>query len=294
MKLIDFESEIKPREWNCGLVLLSLQFKMIRKAVFFLGLILVASCSKFSKLQKSDDLELKKQGAYNYYDKKDYFRASQLFEELVPLLKGTQDAEKSEFFYAMCQYELRLLEPAAFYFNYFLETYPRSIYSEEATYMEALSQYENSPGFYLDQGNTDKAIVGLESFIDKYPESEKREKCQKMIDNLNIKLEIKAFENASLFYQIMEYKAAIIALGNFIKDYPNSENREDAMKFRVLSSFKLAKISTDAKKSERFQQTIDFYTIFVDSYPKSNKLGDLESVYDYSTSQLALAKKNTK
>lgn len=276
------------------MVLLSLQFKMIRKAVFFLGLILVASCSKFSKLQKSDDLELKKQGAYNYYDKKDYFRASQLFEELVPLLKGTQDAEKSEFFYAMCQYELRLLESATFYFNYFLETYPRSIYSEEATYMEAISQYENSPGFYLDQGNTDKAIVGLESFIDKYPESEKRAKCQKMIDNLNIKLEIKAFENARLFYQIMEYKAAIIALGNFIKDYPNSENREDAMKFRVLSSFKLAKISTDAKKSERFQQTIDFYTIFVDSYPKSNKLGDLESVYDYSTSQLALAKKNTK
>jgi len=267
---------------------------MLKKAILFLGLIVIASCSKFSKLQKSDDLDLKKQGAYNYYDKKDYYRSSQLLEELVPLLKGTQDAEKAEFLYAMCQYELRLLESATFYFNYFLETYPRSIYAEEASYMEAISQYENSPGYYLDQGNTDKAIVGLEGFIQRYPESEKREKCQKMIDNLNTKLEKKAFENAKLFHQIMEYKAAIIALGNFAKDYPNSENREDAMYFRIQSAYKLAKVSTDAKKPERFQQTIDFYTTFVDSYPKSKKLKELESVYDYSTSQLAQAKKSTK
>jgi outer membrane protein assembly factor BamD len=264
---------------------------MYSKIFLFLGLVFFASCSKFSKLQKSDDLELKKQGAYNYYDKKDYFRASQLLEELVPLLKGTQDAEKAEFLYAMCQYEVRLLESAAFYFSYFLETYPRSIYAEESSYMEALSQFENSPSYYLDQGNTDKAIVALESFIQKYPESEKREKCQKMIDNLNDKLEKKAYENARLFHQIMEYKAAVITLGNFAKDYPNSESREDAMYYQILSEYKLAKVSTDLKKPERFQQTIDFYTTFVDSYPKSKKLKELESVYDYSTAQIALAKK---
>jgi hypothetical protein len=106
-----------PENQNYPANFLSLHFKMYSKIFLFLGLVLFASCSKFSKLQKSDDLELKKQGAYNYYDKKDYFRASQLLEELVPLLKGTQDAEKAEFLYAMCQYEVRLLESAAFYFS---------------------------------------------------------------------------------------------------------------------------------------------------------------------------------
>jgi outer membrane protein assembly factor BamD len=245
-------------------------------------------------LQKSDDLELKKQGAYNYYDKKDYYRASQLLEELVPLLKGTADAEKAEYLYAMCQYELRLLEQSAFFFNYFVETYPRSLYTEQATYMEALSSFENSPSFYLDQGNTDKAIASLESFIEKYPDSEKKEKCETMIGKLNQKLELKDYENARLFYQIMEYKAAIIVLGNFAKDYPDSQKKEDALYYRILSAYKLAKASTDAKKLERYNQTIEFYNTFVDSFPNSKKLKDLESVYDNSTGQLAHAKNNSK
>lgn len=262
--------------------------------LFFVLFLILGSCSKFSKLQKSDDLEFKKEGAYAYYDKKDFYRASQLLEELIPLLKGTQDGEKSEYFYAMCQYELRLLESSAFYFDYFLETYPRSIYSEDALYMVALSQYENSPAYYLDQGNTDKAITALENFILKYPESPRAEKCQTMTDRLAEKLELKAYENARIFYQIMEYKSAIIALGNFYKDYPNSENRENAAYFRIMAAFKLAKASTDTKKPERFQQTIDFYTTFVDSFPKSKRIKDLETVYEYSINQLALAKKDTK
>ena len=273
--------------------MLSLQpMQPLRILIFCL--FIFSSCSKFSKLQKSDDLDLKREGAYKYFDKKDYFRASQLLEELVPLLKGTENAEKAEFTYAMCQYELRLLESSSFYFDYFLETYPRSIFAEEALYMVALSQFESSPGYYLDQGNTDKAIVALEAFIDKYPDSDRRAKCQGMIENLNDTLEKKDFENAKLFHQIMEYKAAIIVLGNFAKDYPNSLNREEALYLRVISSYKLARNSTDTKKPERFQQTIDFYISFVDSFPQSKKLKELENVFDYSSRQLAQAKKDSK
>lgn len=254
----------------------------------------LGACSPFTRLQKSDNLDLKREGAYRYFDKKDFYRASTLLEELVPLLKGTEHAEKAEFTLAMCQYELRLLESASFYFDYFLETYPRSIYAEEALYMVALSQYENCPGYYLDQGNTDKAIAAIENFIGKYPDSERRAKCQTMIDRLNVKLEKKDYENARMFYQIMEYKAAIIALQNFIRDYPSSPDREDALYYKVLSAWKLARISIDSKKPERYQQTIDFYLTFVDSFPKSRRLKELESLYDSSVRQLAQAKKDSK
>lgn len=137
-------------------------------------ILLFGSCSKFGRLQKSDNLDLKREGAYAYYDKKDFFKASTLLESIIPLLKGTEHAEKAEFFYAMCQYELRMLESAVFYFDYFLETYPRSIYAEEALYMNAISQYENTPAYYLDQGGTDKAIMALENYINRYPESEEK------------------------------------------------------------------------------------------------------------------------
>lgn len=258
-------------------------------------LLLLGSCSKFGRLQKSDNIDLKRDGAYAYYDKKDFFRASALLEGIIPLLKGTENAEKAEFIYAMCQYELRLLESASFYFDYFLETYPRSIYAEEALYMNALSQYENTPDFYLDQGGTDKAILALENYINRYPDSEeKRKNCQDMISRLNDRLEKKDFENARIFHQIMEYKSAIIALANFAKDYPNSPFREEALYLRVLSAYQLARNSTDAKKPERFRQTIDFYTTFADSFPKSKKLKELESVYDYSSRQLVQVKNDSK
>jgi len=267
--------------------------KRIFPGIFLL--LLLASCSKFGRLQKSDNLDLKREGAYSYYDKKDYFRASSLLEGIIPLLKGTENAEKAEFIYAMCQYELRLLESASFYFDYFIETYPRSIYAEEALYMNALSQFESSPVYYLDQGNSDKAIVALENFINRYPDSEeKRKKCQDMISLLNEKLEKKDFENARIFHQIMEYKSAIIVLANFAKDYPDSPNREEALYLRIISAFRLARNSTEAKKVERYRQTIDFYTNFADSFPKSKKLKELEDVFDYSTRQIAQVNKDSK
>jgi outer membrane protein assembly factor BamD len=267
--------------------------KRILPGIFLL--LLLASCSKFGRLQKSDNLDLKREGAYSYYDKKDYFRASSLLEGIIPLLKGTENAEKAEFIYAMCQYELRLLESASFYFDYFIETYPRSIYAEEALYMNALSQFESSPVYYLDQGNSDKAIVALENYINKYPDSEeKRKRCQDMISLLNEKLEKKDFENARIFHQIMEYKSAIIVLANFAKDYPDSPNREEALYLRIISAFRLARNSTEAKKVERYRQTIDFYINFADSFPKSKKLKELEDVFDYSTRQIAQVNKDSK
>ena len=267
--------------------------KRIFPGIFLL--LLLASCSKFGRLQKSDNLDLKREGAYSYYDKKDYFRASSLLEGIIPLLKGTENAEKAEFIYAMCQYELRLLESASFYFDYFIETYPRSIYAEEALYMNARSQFESSPVYYLDQGNSDKAIVALENYINKYPDSEeKRKRCQDMISLLNEKLEKKDFENARIFHQIMEYKSAIIVLANFAKDYPDSPNREEALYLRIISAFRLARNSTEAKKVERYRQTIDFYINFADSFPKSKKLKELEDVFDYSTRQIAQVNKDSK
>jgi outer membrane protein assembly factor BamD len=224
--------------------------------------------------------------AYSYYDKKDYYRASVLLEEVIPLLKGTAEAEKAQFYYAFTQYELRMLEMSAYLFKNFRETFPRSIYSEEAAFMEVLSYFENTPKYYLDQGNTQKTIYGIEAFMREFPESEHREKAQRMVNILQEKLETKAFENAKLYYKIMDYKAAIIALGNYIKEYPYSPNTEEAQYLRMVSSYKLAKISTESKQLERYAQAIEFYYKFVDKYPKSKLLRSAENYFELAQNQV--------
>jgi outer membrane protein assembly factor BamD len=76
-------------------------------------------CSKFSKLQKSQDVQEKYAGAVEFYDSKQYYKASVLLEEVIPLLRGSTQAEKAQFLFAWCHYKMRMLGTASYYFKNF-------------------------------------------------------------------------------------------------------------------------------------------------------------------------------
>jgi outer membrane protein assembly factor BamD len=57
--------------------------------VLFSTVLLVSSCSRFSKVLKSNDYEYKLRVADKYYADKDYNHAQQLFEELFRVFKGS-------------------------------------------------------------------------------------------------------------------------------------------------------------------------------------------------------------
>lgn len=255
-------------------------------------MLLLGACSKFQKLQKTGDVPKKLEAAFAYYDKKDYYRSSILLEELLPLIRGTEEAEKVQFYYAYTQYHLRMMETCQYLFKNFYDTYPRSIYAEESYYMHAIALYEDSPKYYLDQTNSGKAITAFENFMLTYPMSDRKPKCQELIERLNAKLERKAFENAKLYSKRLEYKAAIIALESFIKDQPNSKFKDEAMYLVVLNAYRLASQSAEAKKLERFEQTLNFYQKFVDQFPKSGFINQAESIYEQATRNLERLKNN--
>ena len=66
----------------------------MNKAVFILfASVVLASCSKFSKIQKSNDYDFKLQKADEYFDKKSYNNALVLYEDVFPAMKGTAKFE---------------------------------------------------------------------------------------------------------------------------------------------------------------------------------------------------------
>ena len=69
---------------------------MLKKWGFIITVIALvsASCSKYQKLLKSSDMDLKYTEAIKYYDDEKYEKAMALFEELIPLFRGTDRAEK--------------------------------------------------------------------------------------------------------------------------------------------------------------------------------------------------------
>src|ERR1700754_5073946 len=93
---------------------------------FIVLLLVTISCSKFRKYEKSQDWRVKYEAGTNYYNKKDYYRASVLFEQILPIVRGLPEGEKVQFYLAYCQYYDKLYLLSAEQFKTFYETYGRS------------------------------------------------------------------------------------------------------------------------------------------------------------------------
>jgi outer membrane protein assembly factor BamD len=99
--------------------------------------IILLGCSQQQKLLKTADNDTKYAAAMDYYDKHDYYRALQIFQQLINFYQGTEQAQKLQFRYAYCYYYQEDYVLASYYFKRFSENFPRSEYTEESTYMNA-------------------------------------------------------------------------------------------------------------------------------------------------------------
>ena len=127
----------------------------MRKGLASLSIVLLVlitvSCGKFRKIEKSQDWRVKYEAGLNYYDKEDYYKASVLFEQILPIVRGLPEGEKVQFYLAYCQFYDKLYLLSSEQFKTFYETYGRSTLAEEARYMYAYSLYSSSPHTNLDQ-----------------------------------------------------------------------------------------------------------------------------------------------
>ena len=244
--------------------------------------IFILSCSGFEKILKSKDYNFKYKKALEYYKKGDHYRYTTILEQLVPIFNGTQRADTVEFYYAMGNYKQGDYILAGHYFDKFRKTYPRSVFTEEAEYMYAYCYYESSPRPELDQDNTKAAIAAFSEFLSKYPRTDKGAKVNSLLNELNDKLLEKAYLSAKLYYDVSEYKAAIVALKNSLKEYPKTKHREEQLFLILKSAYLLADNSVPEKRRERFQATIDEYYTFVGEFPQSEYAKDAKRMYDAS------------
>ena len=141
----------------------------------FIALLGLSSCGKFEKFRKSASLPVKYKAAVDYYKKKDFNKASILFDEILPLMKGDSTQEMATYYQAYCDFNLGNFTVANAHFKKFYEVFSRSEYAEEAIYMSAYSMYKDSPNYNLDQTGTLTAIEELQSYLNNYPDSKYRE-----------------------------------------------------------------------------------------------------------------------
>lgn len=252
----------------------------------------LTGCSDFNRALKSDSIPYKIQVAERYYEKGSYDRALPLLEELIMLLRGTAESERINYMHAKGYFLMKDYIMAAYYLENYVRTFPAGKYSEECAYLNAFCYFKNSPNYELDQADTRTAIDQLQLFMVRYPGTSLKDSCHALIDGLRLKLEVKTYHAAEQYHHMRNYQAASVAFKDFVRQYPNSDYREDAMLRVLQSDHALALNSVESRKEERLREAIRSYHNFADAYPNGVERDAADRLLKELNAELERATKN--
>ena len=264
---------------------------MKKRRIFLLFIVLFAllspGCkSEFEKIRASGDTELIYKKAFELFDSEEYLRAQTLFELIIPAYRGRPELERIYFTYAYTYYYLNKFILSNYYFKTFAATFPTSDRKEEAEFMVAYSSYQLSPSFRLDQTYSIKAIEEFENFVNNYPRSKRVKECNRLIDELRLKLEHKTFMEGKLYYDLQQYQAAITVFENLLKDFPETNNAEQVRYLIAKSSFEMASNSVFVKQEERYRKTVEYARDYLDKFTNTAHRQEVQEIYDKSVKKL--------
>lgn len=264
----------------------------MRKFILLLPLLtLLCSCTEYTKVMKSRDVDYKFDYAKRAYEDKKYVQAYTILGEIYTPLRGTAKGEESLYLLAMSYFENKDYENANLYFKTYYTRYPKGKYAELAHFYSGYGWYLDSPDPQLDQTYTVKAISELQNFLERYPKSEKVPDAQKAIFDMQDKLTLKELQNAQLYYNLgnflgNNYEASVIVSQNALKDYPYSKYKED-FEFLILKcKYQIAKNSVSEKMEDRYNEVIDEYYSFVNNFPESKHSKEANTILKIAQSHL--------
>ncbi|RYE26456.1 MAG: outer membrane protein assembly factor BamD [Sphingobacteriales bacterium] len=247
---------------------------------------LLSACGGVEQVRKSNDINYKLTKANEYYDKKKYQQANQLYFDLLPVMKNTKNYEPLYYRYAYSFWYMKDYTSASYHFKNFTDFFPASKEADEVEYMTALALYKLSPKPSLDPTNTMKAMEAMQSYINTHPNAKQLDEANRIVDECRKKLEEKDADAAKLYYNISQYKAACIAYKSVLRNYPESP-KSDYYQFMIVRAWYLyAQQSLESKQEERYAASLNAYQELVDGFPKSQYLREAEKYYTLADSKI--------
>lgn len=238
------------------------------------------SCkSQYELMLNSNDADAKYDAAFAYFNEGKYSKAAALFESLSVLTNGTERDDTVRYYWGLSNYKFKDYYTAETNFEKFIESYPRSPFTSDARYLRIDCLYRQTLRYELDQSPTYKAMNAISEYILEFPDNNHMKECKDMLDNLNERLDRKAYEAAKLYYKMEDYLASRVAFRNVLKDDSENVYREDILYYIAMSSYKYAYLSVPSKQKERYLTFVDDYYNFIGELPESHYKKELDAVY---------------
>ncbi len=240
---------------------------------------LLACKSSYELLLEGNDTDAKYDAAFDYFNQGKYTKAAQLFESIAVITNGTARDDTVQYYWGLSNYRAKDYYTAETNFLNFMTNFPRSPFAENAEFLRLDCLFRETLRYELDQTPTYKCITAISEYLISHPDSEYRSVCDHMMDDLQERLDRKAYENAYLYYKMEDYKAARVALRNVLKEDADNRYREDILFYSAMASYNYAAMSVKSKQKERFLLFYDDYLNFVGEYPESSRRGELDKLY---------------
>jgi outer membrane protein assembly factor BamD len=199
----------------------------------------------FKGTEHSEDVLLLTAKAY--MGEKDYFSASNYYSTYVKTFPNGKHTEECRYMIGYCYYldspDARLDQTSTIdaisSLEEFMEIYPQSTYTEEAS--KLIKELKDKLSY--------KAFLNAKLYFD--------------LGN----------------YLGDNYRSAVITAKNAIKIYPNSKYREDFYILALRARYQEAQQSIASKKPERFSQTADEYLNYINEYPQGKFVKEAQRIY---------------
>ena len=250
-----------------------------------LGVLTLAGCSQYTKVEKSTNAEFKYEMGKAYFIEGRYSQAISLLEDVNAFMKGSANGEECLYMLALCYYNQKDYVTAAQYLQTYYSTYPKGIYAEEARYHSARALFLDTPDPRLDQSSTVRAISEIQLFNDFFPYSKYRLSVQDMLYTLQDRLVEKEYRSAQLYYDLgnymgNNYQACIITSQNALREYPYTKFREELSFLIFKAKYTMAKESVTDKMLDRYRDAVDEYYAFRNEFPESKHMKQATRMFD--------------
>ena len=263
--------------------------KTFLKFIVVMGAVLAVSrsCkSEYDTLLNSNDVDQKYTAAFDFFNHGKYNKAAKLFESLAILTNGTSKDDTVQFYWGMSNYRFKDYYTAETNFAKFLTNFPRRPFADEAAFLRIDCLYRSTLRSELDQKPTYSALAVIAQYMTDNPKSTHASTCDRMVKELNERLDRKAYDNAKLYYKMEDYRASRVAFRNILKDDADNIYREDILYYIAKSSYKFAQLSVESKQKERYLTFVDDYYNFIGEMPDSAYRRELDVLYKRSQKAL--------
>ncbi len=241
-----------------------------------LATLFVGACSS-TRLSYDDPSEAYNKGM-DLYNAGKYVKAAEYFQGVFDFGRSHEYAADSRLFLARSYNESKQYLLAANEYQRFVQIYRNDERVEDAEFEYAMTFFNRSPKYQLDQTATEEAVRQLQRFANRYPTSSRLEEVGQKIAILRQKLARKQYQTAKLYERRELFEAAAVSFVEVFDKYPDSEWADDALLAASINYIAYAEKSVEVRKQERFDLALSCVTRLVQNFPTSPLVEEAEKI----------------